>query len=174
MLVFGASRGNSSTLRAIDLQGNLLWEKPMPGGRFRNNPPVIDADGRIYVAFAKSVYAFDANGTCVAAARPEELLGVPDPRRRKALRRTDQRNGPRDRRLSVRAGVIPRRARARPSASERGGPVELCLTRGACGDHRVPPRGYGAACRPPLAESQLKVFCRRCGTRTRRTSCRPG
>jgi outer membrane protein assembly factor BamB len=62
MLVFGASRGNSSTLRAIDLDGNLLWEKPMPGGRFRNNPPVIDADGRIYVAFAKSLYAFDANG----------------------------------------------------------------------------------------------------------------
>ncbi len=63
MLVFGASRGNSSTLRAIDLQGNLLWERPMPGGRFRNNPPVVDADGRVYVAFAKSVYAFDANGT---------------------------------------------------------------------------------------------------------------
>ncbi|MBM4243464.1 MAG: hypothetical protein FJ148_06555 [Deltaproteobacteria bacterium] len=61
-LVFGASRGNSSTLRAIDLEGNLKWERPMPGGRFRNNPPVIDVDGRIYVAFAKSIYAFDENG----------------------------------------------------------------------------------------------------------------
>jgi outer membrane protein assembly factor BamB len=63
MMVFGASRGNSSTLRAIDLEGNLLWEKSMPGGRFRNNPPVIDNDGRIYVALGKTLYAFDSNGT---------------------------------------------------------------------------------------------------------------
>ena len=34
----------------------------MPGGRFRNNPPVIDNDGRIYVALGKTLYAFDANG----------------------------------------------------------------------------------------------------------------
>jgi len=62
-LVFGASRGNSSTLYATDLQGNLKWKKPMPRGRFRNNPAVTDVDGRIYVAFGKALYAFAANGT---------------------------------------------------------------------------------------------------------------
>jgi hypothetical protein len=57
-LVFGASRGNSSTLYATDLQGNLNWQKPMPRGRFRNKPAVTDVDGRIYVAFGKSLYVF--------------------------------------------------------------------------------------------------------------------
>jgi len=62
-LVFGASRGNISTLYAIDLDGNLRWERPLPRGRFRNNPPVIDSDGRIYVALSRTLYAFGPDGT---------------------------------------------------------------------------------------------------------------
>jgi len=66
-LVFGASRGNDSTLYAIDLDGNLRWERTGLTGRFRNNPPVIDRDGRIYVAFAKSAYALAPDGGIVWA-----------------------------------------------------------------------------------------------------------
>lgn len=67
MLVFGASRGNDSTLFAIDLAGNLKWQRAGLAGRFRNNPPVIDRDGRIYMAFARGVYAFNSDGTVVWA-----------------------------------------------------------------------------------------------------------
>ena len=67
MMVFGASRGNDSTLYAIDLDGKLKWQRPGLSGRFRNNPAVIDRDGRIYVSFAKSVYAFNSDGTTVWA-----------------------------------------------------------------------------------------------------------
>jgi outer membrane protein assembly factor BamB len=62
VIVFGASRGNTSTLYAIGLDGSLKWRKPMPRGRFRNNPAVTDVDGRIYVAFGKAVHAIDEHG----------------------------------------------------------------------------------------------------------------
>jgi outer membrane protein assembly factor BamB len=65
VIVFGASRGNASTLYAIGVDGTLKWRKPMPRGRFRNNPAVTDVDGRIYVAFGKGVHAFDENGTAL-------------------------------------------------------------------------------------------------------------
>ncbi|MBY0277969.1 PQQ-binding-like beta-propeller repeat protein [Candidatus Binatia bacterium] len=66
-LVFGASRGNDSTLYVTDLDGKLKWQRAGLSGRFRNNPPVIDRDGRIYLAFAKGVYAFNPDGTTVWA-----------------------------------------------------------------------------------------------------------
>ena len=66
-LIFGASRGSDSTLYAIDLDGKVKWQRAGLTGRFRNNPAVIDRDGRVYVAFSKSVYAFNADGTTVWA-----------------------------------------------------------------------------------------------------------
>lgn len=61
-LVFGASRGSDSTLYAIGLDGQIKWQRAGLTGRFRNNPPVLDRDGRVYIAFAKSLYAFSATG----------------------------------------------------------------------------------------------------------------
>jgi hypothetical protein len=61
-LVFGASRGSNSTLYAIGLDGTIKWQRAGLTGRFRNNPPVLDRDGRVYVAFAKSLYAFSSTG----------------------------------------------------------------------------------------------------------------
>jgi len=61
-LVFGASQGNDSTLYAIGLDGTLKWQHAGLTGRFRNNPAVIDKDGRVYVAFARTVYAFNPSG----------------------------------------------------------------------------------------------------------------
>lgn len=66
-LVFGASRGNDSTLYVTDLDGKIKWQRAGLSGRFRNNPPVIDRDGRIYLAFARNVYAFNGNGTTLWA-----------------------------------------------------------------------------------------------------------
>jgi outer membrane protein assembly factor BamB len=61
-LVFGASRGSDSTLYAISLDGVVRWQRAGLTGRFRNNPPVIDKDGRVYVAFARNVYGFAHDG----------------------------------------------------------------------------------------------------------------
>jgi outer membrane protein assembly factor BamB len=59
-LYFGASRGNTSTLYAVTLDGTLVWQRTDLGrGRFRNTPPVIDASGRVYAVLGKSVYALD-------------------------------------------------------------------------------------------------------------------
>jgi outer membrane protein assembly factor BamB len=78
MLVFGASRGNDSTLFAIDLDGKLKWQRAGLSGRFRNNPPVIDRDGRIYMAFARGVYAFNSDGTVVwAVSSPRSFSASP-------------------------------------------------------------------------------------------------
>ena len=61
-LVFGASRESDSTLYAIGLDGKVKWERAGLTGRFRNNPPVLDRDGRVYVAFNKTVYGFSPDG----------------------------------------------------------------------------------------------------------------
>jgi len=61
-LVFGASRESDSTLFAIGLDGSVKWQRTGLTGRFRNNPPVLDRDGRVYIAFARSVYAFSPSG----------------------------------------------------------------------------------------------------------------
>jgi len=61
-LVFGASRQSDSTLFAIGLDGKIKWQRTGLAGRFRNNPPVLDRDGRVYLAFARNVYAFSPTG----------------------------------------------------------------------------------------------------------------
>jgi len=66
-LVFGASRGSDSTLYAVGLDGVLKWQRAGLTGRFRNNPPVLDKDGRVFVAFAKSLYAFSPTGSTLWA-----------------------------------------------------------------------------------------------------------
>ena len=64
-LFFLASRGQKSTLYAIGLNGALKWKKDytqLGRGRARNTPPVVDANGNVYVVMKKALHAFDKNG----------------------------------------------------------------------------------------------------------------
>ncbi len=62
-LYFGASRGQNSTFYAINLSGGLVWSKNLGRGRFRNLPPVVDSNGKVYVAIRKSLFRLNqANG----------------------------------------------------------------------------------------------------------------
>jgi outer membrane protein assembly factor BamB len=64
-IYFLASRGQKSTLYAIDLNGTLKWKKDytqLGRGRARNTPPVVDANGNVYVVMKKALHAFDKNG----------------------------------------------------------------------------------------------------------------
>jgi len=59
-LYVGGTRGNRSTLYALDLAGNVVWQRADLGaGRLRNTPPVVDAQGRVFVALGKTLYALD-------------------------------------------------------------------------------------------------------------------
>jgi len=60
-LYFGASRGQTSTFYAIDLDGNFKWSKDLGHGRFRNLPPVVDKNGKIYVALKKNLFRLSQN-----------------------------------------------------------------------------------------------------------------
>jgi len=76
-IVFGASRGQKSTLYAIDRTGLVRWKRTDLGrGRFRNNPPVLDADGRVYVALGKSLIALGANGAPLWRSEFSEKLAA--------------------------------------------------------------------------------------------------
>lgn len=73
-LVFGATYGRTSRLYATDLEGHVAWVRDDLGkGTFRNNPPVIDADGRIYLALGDRVWALRPDGTTLWSAK----LGPP-------------------------------------------------------------------------------------------------
>jgi len=61
-LVFGASRGTTSTLYAIGLDGSLKWKQSGLHGAFKNTPPVIDADGRVYFALGTRLAALSPAG----------------------------------------------------------------------------------------------------------------
>ena len=61
-IYFGASRGAKTTFFAIDLAGNVKWEKVLPRTNFRNTPPVIDAAGNVYVVARQKMLAFKPNG----------------------------------------------------------------------------------------------------------------
>ncbi|MEW6270395.1 MAG: PQQ-binding-like beta-propeller repeat protein [Thermodesulfobacteriota bacterium] len=62
-IVFGASKGLANTLYAIGLNGTLKWQRSDLGrGRFQNNPPVIDASGRVYLALRRSLIALTVSG----------------------------------------------------------------------------------------------------------------
>jgi outer membrane protein assembly factor BamB len=63
-VIVGASKGPASTLYALDLAGNVVWQRSDLGrGKFQNNPPVVDAAGRIYLTLDKSLIALNPNGT---------------------------------------------------------------------------------------------------------------
>lgn len=69
-LVFGATWTRDSALYATDLEGNVLWTRNDLGpGMFRNNPPVIDADGRIYFTYGDRVWALRPDGTTLWSVR---------------------------------------------------------------------------------------------------------
>ena len=62
-LVFGATRGGKPSLYAVGLDGTLQWKRSdLPRGRFRNNPPVVDADGRIYLTLRKDILGLAPTG----------------------------------------------------------------------------------------------------------------
>jgi outer membrane protein assembly factor BamB len=62
-IVFGASKGLANTLYAIGLDGGLKWQRSDLGkGRFQNNPPVLDASGRVYLTLKNSLIALGPNG----------------------------------------------------------------------------------------------------------------
>jgi outer membrane protein assembly factor BamB len=63
-IVVGVSNGPSSALFALDLTGHVKWQRNDLGvGRFRaNNPPVVDASGRIYLTLGKSLIALQSTG----------------------------------------------------------------------------------------------------------------
>ncbi|HEY8516923.1 MAG TPA: PQQ-binding-like beta-propeller repeat protein [Candidatus Binatia bacterium] len=64
-IFFLASRGQKTSLYAIGFNGLLKWKKDytqLGRGRARNTPPVIDANGNVYVVMKKALHAFDKNG----------------------------------------------------------------------------------------------------------------
>ena len=64
-IFFLASRGQKSSLYAIGFNGVLKWKKDytqLGRGRARNTPPVVDANGNVYVVLKRALHAFDKNG----------------------------------------------------------------------------------------------------------------
>jgi outer membrane protein assembly factor BamB len=64
-IFFLASRGQKSSLYAIGFNGVLKWKKDytqLGRGRARNTPPVVDANGNVYVVMKRALHAFDKNG----------------------------------------------------------------------------------------------------------------
>jgi len=64
-IFFLASRGQKSSLYAIGFDGSLKWKKDytqLGRGRARNTPPVVDANGNVYVVLKRALHAFDKNG----------------------------------------------------------------------------------------------------------------
>jgi outer membrane protein assembly factor BamB len=56
----GGTRGNRSTLYALDRDGNVVWQRSdLAAGRLRNTPAVLDAGGLIFVALGKTLHALD-------------------------------------------------------------------------------------------------------------------
>ena len=63
-VIVGASRGQSSSLAAIANDGTVLWRRTDLGrGKFQNNPPIVDASGRIYLALDRKLIALAPDGT---------------------------------------------------------------------------------------------------------------
>ena len=64
-IFFLASRGQKSSLYAIGFNGVVKWKKDytqLGRGRARNTPPVVDANGNVYVVMKRALHAFDKNG----------------------------------------------------------------------------------------------------------------
>jgi outer membrane protein assembly factor BamB len=61
-LVFIAARGAQASLYAVGLDGTLQWKRSLPRGKPRNNPPVVDGAGRIYVTARKALLGLTPTG----------------------------------------------------------------------------------------------------------------
>jgi outer membrane protein assembly factor BamB len=63
------------------LNGTLKWKKDylaIGRGRARNTPPVIDANGNIYVVVKKALLAFDKNGNQLfSMTTPRQFQSAP-------------------------------------------------------------------------------------------------
>jgi outer membrane protein assembly factor BamB len=63
-VIAGGSHGMKSTLYAVALNGQILWQRSDLGkGKFQNNPPVVDASGHIYLTLGKSLIALNPDGS---------------------------------------------------------------------------------------------------------------
>jgi outer membrane protein assembly factor BamB len=63
-VVVGASRAQASTLYALALNGQVLWQRgDLGSGWFQNNPPVIDSTGNIYLTLGQSLIALNPDGS---------------------------------------------------------------------------------------------------------------
>ncbi len=60
-----------STFYALDpVDGSVLWKHRMTlPGRFSNTPPIVDADGNVFVGSATAFYAFDGDGDGAGGGR---------------------------------------------------------------------------------------------------------
>jgi outer membrane protein assembly factor BamB len=61
-IYFGAARGSKGVFYAIDLNGNLQWQK-LVNATFRNTPPVVDTNGNVYFAARREIFAYTPSGT---------------------------------------------------------------------------------------------------------------
>lgn len=65
-IVFGSSWARSATLWAIDRDGRVQWTRSDLGrAEFRNNPPVIDGQGRVFVAIEDKLWALSPEGQTI-------------------------------------------------------------------------------------------------------------
>jgi outer membrane protein assembly factor BamB len=64
-IVVAVTKGPQNTLYGLSLTGSVQWQRSDLGtGRFRsNNPPVIDARGRIYLTLGTSLIALQKDGS---------------------------------------------------------------------------------------------------------------
>jgi outer membrane protein assembly factor BamB len=63
-VIVGASRGVKNSLTALTTDGTVLWRRTDLGrGKFQNNPPVVDANGRIYVTLGRVLIALAPDGS---------------------------------------------------------------------------------------------------------------
>lgn len=58
-IYFAAMSGPTSSLYAITTSGALKWKRTKLPGAVKNNPPVVDADGRVYFALKRLLHAID-------------------------------------------------------------------------------------------------------------------
>jgi len=78
--IYLASSGRpSAVVRAINPNGSVKWTATIPGrGRARNTPPVVGADGKVYVAVGNYVTCFNPAGD--GSGGPDIVWQLPFPR----------------------------------------------------------------------------------------------
>lgn len=76
-IVFLASRGQRTALYSIAFDGTLKWRKDesvLGRGRARNTPPVIDANGNIYIVLKNSMFGFTPAGNLMFSKQVKRLF----------------------------------------------------------------------------------------------------